>query len=234
MTLTEYRTPELLATASAELIYDSLTKKPDSLCCFSSGFTQNETYDVLTKMLLQKNFPVGKLRVIGLDEWQGLGGSDKGSCRAYMNERFFEPLGIKPLHFFNGKNDSEAQCREADDLLDREGPIDICVLGIGMNGHLGFNEPGTPESTRSHAKNLDALTVQVGGKYFDGNAAPSAGITLGLRDLLASKLILAQIVGAHKAPVFEKLISSPPSVSFPASLLKNTDALVYVCLHTIE
>ena len=230
MILTEYKTPELLATASAELIYDAFVKKPESLCCFSSGFTQNETYDRLTKMLLQKNFHVGKLRIIGLDEWQGLNGSNKGSCRAYMDERFFKPLGIEPLYFFDGTKDPEAQCREADELLDREGPFDICVLGVGMNGHLGFNEPGTPASSRSHVKNLDALTVQVGGKYFDGNAAPSAGITLGLRDLLASRLLLAQIVGAHKVPVYEKLTSSPPSVDFPASQLKNTDALVYVCL----
>ena len=228
MKLTVYRTPLALAEASATLLCDAMEKKPDSLCCFAAGFTQNDTYAAMVQQIRYRGISTDKIRVIGLDEWQGLNGSDEGSCRFYLNERVLGPLGIAPLYYFDGKGDLEAQCAAADQLLDAQGPIDILVLGVGMNGHLGFNEPGSSGDMRSHVHALDAVTQQVGGKYFGGNAPPAAGVTLGLKDLLQAKTILLQIVGSHKAPVLQQLIDSPVTADFPVSFLKNTAAYVYV------
>ena len=227
MKLTVFETPQALAEASATLLCDALEKKPDSLCCFAAGFTQNDTYAAMAAQMKARGIPTDKMRVIGLDEWQGLNGSDAGSCRAYMNERVFTPLGIEPMHYFDGKGDLEAQCIEANQLLDAQGSIDILVLGVGMNGHLGFNEPGSSDELRSHVQVLDSVTQQVGGKYFGGNAPPSAGVTLGLKDLLQAKTILLQIIGAHKKPVLQQLIDNPVTTDFPASFLKHTSAYVF-------
>ena len=222
MTLKTFETATDLANASVDLILQALKEKPTSLCCFAAGFTQNETYEILATKLQNP-----QLKVIGLDEWEGLNGTSEGSCRHYMDTRMFTPLGIQPLHYFDGKQPLAPQCAVADQLLDEHGPIDILILGVGMNGHLGFNEPGVNPQNRTHVQPLDATTQQVGSKYFEGQAPPTAGITLGLKDLLQAKLILLQIVGEHKAPILQQLMAEGVDPNFPASYLKDTNAYVF-------
>lgn len=230
MEITVLETPEQLAEQSARKIAGWMIEKPDSLCCFAAGFTQNDTYAALIRLMQEQNIPAERLRVVGLDEWGGLNGSDPGSCRAYLDERFFKPLGLtaEPLFFFDGKKDPGPQCLEADQILDRHGPIDILVLGLGMNGHVGFNEPGDDPGTRSHHRVLDTTTVTVGGKYFNTTEAPKTGLTLGLRDLLQASHILLQATGAHKAPVVRSVLTDPVSPDCPASLLRETGAYFYL------
>ncbi len=231
MEIRAFDTPGALAEASAAWMLDVIAKKPNALCCFAAGFTQNETYARLAAMAKERGVPMDRLRVIGLDEWVSLNGQDPGSCRAYMDEHIVGPLGLRQdqlLMFFDGKGDPGAQCARADEILDAEGPIDLLVLGVGMNGHLAFNEPGTSPEARSHAPVLTETSVTVGQKYFAEEHALRQGLTLGLRDLFRARAILAQMVGAHKAPVLRRVLEGEPDPACPASLLRNTHAVLCV------
>jgi 6-phosphogluconolactonase/glucosamine-6-phosphate isomerase/deaminase len=231
MRMTVFDSPEALAERSANLMVEAITARPDALCCFAAGFTQNETYARFAALIRRQCVPVDRLRVIGLDEWVSLNGCDAGSCRAYIDEHIVRPLGLRQdqiLMFFDGKMDPDGQCARADRVLDAEGPINLLVLGVGMNGHLGFNEPGTDPLVRSHAPALTHSSISTGRKYFPQEHALSRGLTLGLGDLFQARTILVQAIGAHKAPVVRKMRAGVPDPSCPATLLHGADAEVYV------
>ena len=231
MQMTVFDSSRALAERSANLMMDAISLKPDALCCFAAGFTQNETYARFAALITQRRVPVDRLRVIGLDEWVSLNGCDAGSCRAYIDEHIVRPLGLQKdqlLMFFDGKMDLDEQCARADKLLDEQGPIDLVVLGIGLNGHLGFNEPGTDPLARSHAPILTQSSVSAGRKYFPEERELCQGLTLGLRDLFLAHTILVQAVGAQKAPVVRKLKAGAPDPCCPATLLNGVAAQVFV------
>lgn len=223
-----YESPAALARASAARMLQVIADKPNALCCLAAGFTQNETYGQFVNLVKERQTDVSRIRLMGLDEWGGLNGTDPGSCRAYLDARIIRPLGLKEeqiLFFPDGKQAAQAQCLQADALLDAQGPIDLMVLGIGMNGHLGFNEPGTEPWTRTHQVVLSDTSRQVGQKYFDQEMPLQTGLTLGLKDLLAARTILLQAVGQHKAGIVAALLRSSPDTSLPASFLHDTDCL---------
>ena len=231
MELEIFESPEALAENSAAWMLKVIEEKPDALCCFAAGFTQNRTYELFAEHVRKRSVPVGRLRLIGLDEWVSLSGSDEGSCRAYINEHIVNPLGLdarQMLLFFDGNAEPVAQCEQANSLLDLHGPIDLLVLGIGMNGHLGFNEPHVDPNLRTHLQPLTDSSIAAGQKYFKEARSLSQGLTLGLRDLLQARNILVQAAGTHKKPVVKAMLTGIPDPACPASLLQNTHATVYV------
>jgi 6-phosphogluconolactonase/glucosamine-6-phosphate isomerase/deaminase len=206
-----FDTPEALGAYSATLIDAMLQSKPDALLCISAGDTQRPMFAALRLWDGPRRARLYKARFILLDEWVGLSDSDAGGCGHFMRTQLFEPLAIPPEQvrgFDATAIDLRAQCAQADAWLDANGPIDLLMLGVGMNGHVGFNEPGADTAERAHSLVLDAVTQAVGQKYFGGQAPPRAGITLGLRDLLAARRIVVQVTGALKAPVVRSLTAA--------------------------
>jgi len=230
MRLEVFESQEALAERCAAQMLEAIQAKPDSLCCFAAGFTQNRTYELFAQEVKKRRVTVDRLRLIALDEWVSLNGGDEGSCRRYINERIVNPLGLKEdqlLLFFDGKADISSQCEQANGLLDQHGPIDLLVLGVGMNGHLGFNEPHTDPNLRTHAPMLTESSVTIGQKYFAKAQPLFQGLTLGLRDLFQARQIMVQVMGAHKGSVVQAMLAAP-DLACPASLLQNTHATVYV------
>ena len=130
---------------------------------------------------------------LSLDEWVGMNGEDEGSCRFHLNNQLFNPLNVKEDHigFFDGQEkDLERECDKIENFITGHGGIDIAILGLGMNGHVGMNEPGTSLSLRSHVTELDSLTKKIGQKYFKKEQELSKGITLGLATLHGSPVLL--------------------------------------------
>ena len=231
MRLEVFESPEALAQSSAAWLVEAIEAKPDALCCFAAGFTPNRTYALFAERVRKRRIPVDRLRLIGLDEWVTLNGSDEGSCRAYIDEHIMGPLGLdarQVLLFFDGRAEPLAQCGQADSLLDAHGPIDLLVLGVGMNGHLGFNEPHADPNLRARLQPLAESSVIASRKYFKETRSLSQGLTLGLRDLFRARNILVQATGAHKAPAVKAMLAGAPDPACPASLLQNTHATVYV------
>jgi glucosamine-6-phosphate isomerase len=162
---------------------------------------------------------------IGLDEWVGVPSTEKGSCRYFFDEHLFGPLGIpeERISFFNGMaEDITVEQRKAEAVIDAHGGLDIVVLGIGANGHLGFNEPGSDAGLKTLVTDLEAVTLKSGESYFAGpRNMPTQGITLGLATLMNARHVLVIANGTHKTLVVEKMVKGPRTNMLPASLLQD-------------
>ncbi|MFM9911407.1 MAG: glucosamine-6-phosphate deaminase, partial [Chitinophagaceae bacterium] len=161
---------------------------------------------------------------IGLDEWIDLSPKTEGSCQNDFHKRIFGPLGILPsqYHLFDGlSNNVEKECADMDAFIKEKGGIDLMVVGIGMNGHIGFNEPGVDFNLLSHVIDLDETTVSVGQKYFSEPVSLQKGITLGLGHLMNSKKLLLLANGKRKSMVIKKAVEETISNLFPASIIQQ-------------
>ena len=164
------------------------------------------------------------LNFIGLDEWLGMNGNDEGSCRYHLNNQLFHPLDVdeKNIAFFDGRAiDPEEECKRIDDSIKKHNGIDLAIVGLGMNGHVGMNEPGTSASLHSHVAEIDPITQQVGQKYFKEKKEISGGLTLGIANLMEAKNVMLIVSGEKKAEILKKVLEEEISNKLPASLLRN-------------
>lgn len=141
-----------------------------------------------------------------------------------MRNLLIEPLGIpeQNVHFFNSlAADPESETAEADRFIDDKGPIDLMLVGVGRNGHIGFNEPGVPFDKYSHVVELDETTRTVGQKYFREATTLTKGITLGLKHLLESGIAIVMANGSKKAEVMKRALEGDISPHVPASIIRR-------------
>ncbi|MCU7548682.1 glucosamine-6-phosphate deaminase [Chitinophagaceae bacterium LB-8] len=194
----------------------------------ASGDSPTGLYREIVRRFQAREVDVSKWKFVSLDEWAGMNGSDEGSCRYYLNQQLFYPLQLSQdqIFFFDGKAyNLEAECERIERFIKEQDGIDVAVVGVGMNGHVGLNEPGVNPSLRSHIMNLDAVTKQVGQKYFKEQKQLTKGITLGLGNLMEARYIFLLISGAHKADIAQKVLQGPISEQLPASLLRHHPGL---------
>ena len=161
---------------------------------------------------------------IGLDEWVGIGQEVFGSCREFLDRHLFKPLGIPEaqIHFFNGvATNLDAERARAEALVAQHGRIVISVLGIGTNGHLGLNEPGSDPELRSQVTTLAPSTIAAAKDYFDGPQTVTQGITLGLKTLLESEHVFLLASGRGKAEIIRQTVEGPVTRDVPASFLQS-------------
>ena len=125
--------------------------------------------------------------------------------------------------FFDGLTaNPQAECQRVDRYIEQHGPIDCIVLGIGMNGHIGFNEPGASLDNTCHVVDLDSVTQAVSVKYFDTPREVKQGISLGLKTILAAKNIVVMASGENKAAIVAQTVNHPASTDIPSTLMKTT------------
>jgi glucosamine-6-phosphate isomerase len=213
-----------LSVKTAEMIAAIITDKPDALLCFPAGETSEGTFKHLVELNNKGKLSFKKCKIVGLDEWANIGAMKRENCFSFMKKHLFDHIDYSEenLCFFNGESsDLKSECVRTDSFIRKNGPIDMMLLGAGMNGHLGLNEPGTPFDLYSHIVELDEITKVVGQKYFSGKVILSKGVSLGIKYVMESKTVLLQMNGSRKAEVVRKLIDSEVSPSFPASALKT-------------
>jgi glucosamine-6-phosphate isomerase len=218
---------ELSIAVSTKMI-DTIKSNKNALICVATGNTPIGPYAEFVKEVKNRGIDCGDVRFVGLDEWLGLEPEHEGTCHHFLHKHLFIPLGIKASQYklFNGMcTEWKDECAKMDEFLQLEGPVDLMLLGIGMNGHLGFNEPGTPWRLHSHVIDLDPTTQTVGQQYFSKPMTLKKGITLGPADILSSKKILLMANGTHKKEIIMQLLNEPPSTALPASVLVNQDAV---------
>lgn len=211
---------------TAGLIIEQVRNKPDSLLSLAAGATPLKTFSLLVEAVRQGRANFDQCRFASLDEWVGLNGSVHGSCRQTMNDHFFRLVGVleKNIRFFDGKSaDLARECADMDSFINGNGRIDMLLLGIGLNGHLGFNEPGVDPDLYSHVTELDPITRQVSVKYFDPPQAVASGITLGLRHVMEAGTVILLANGSHKAEIVRSAfhVHGGSTDQIPASLLRN-------------
>ncbi|MFC5448528.1 glucosamine-6-phosphate deaminase [Paenibacillus aestuarii] len=221
-----------MSRRTAEMIIQLMKKKPDSLVCMAAGNTPLGTFTHLVKAVQKGEVNVEACHFISLDEWVGLDGTDEGSCRQTLDAHFFKPCGIdeQRIHFFDAKRANlQAECEKMDALIQSHGHIDVLLLGVGMNGHLGFNEPGAGFDTYTHVVELDAVTKQVSAKYFTEPREVQMGITLGIKHMLEAETVILIADGLKKADIMQKALHGEVTNEVPVTVLQQHPN-VHVCL----
>ena len=212
-----------LSVKTAEQIAAIITQKPDALLCFPAGETSVGTFKHLIVLNKQGKISFNKCKIVGLDEWANIGPMKSENCFSFLKKHLFDHIdySMGNMCFFDGESaDLKKECTRTDEFIRKYGPIDMMLLGAGMNGHLGLNEPGTSFDLYSHIVDLDATTKVVGQKYFSGKVTLTKGITLGVKYIMEAKTVILQLNGNRKAEVVKRLIESDVNSAFPASALK--------------
>ena len=205
-------------------IIEQVQTKPDSLLCLAGGDTPIGTYEKIVEAVKSGKLDVSQCRFVGLDEWVGLGAENPASCLSYLNRHLFEPLAIKDenIVFFNAlAEDLTTELTRINEFVRTNGPIDLSLLGVGVNGHLGFNEPFSSLENEAYIVDLDETTQEVGKKYFNGGETTTQGITLGMKQLLESKTIIVIANGPTKAEAINGLKSGQYDPSKTVSALNQ-------------
>lgn len=224
MKLTIVNTYEELSRLAADDVIRVMHYASHPLLCPASGDSPAGLYKELATRFTNQELNVTPWYFVGLDEWVGMDGGDEGSCRYHLNQQLFDPLQVleERICFFDGKAvDLTQECDKVEDFISEHGGIELAVVGLGMNGHIGMNEPGTPSAHRSHVTNLDPVTQKVGQKYFKEQTRLTQGITLGLANLMEARHLILIVSGNHKASIVKQMLEGDISEQLPASILRQ-------------
>ncbi|EHM7934881.1 glucosamine-6-phosphate deaminase [Listeria innocua] len=223
---------QLVAETVSQRIIELVKAKPASLICIAGGDTPLLTIEALIKASQAGEIDFSQTQFVGLDEWVGLGRETKGSCIQTLYDAFFDRLenvSGDQICFFDGKaKDLAAECARVDAFIDERGGMDFILLGIGLNGHIGFNEPFVPVDVNCHVVELDDVTKRVMSKYFDTDLPLTHGISLGMKQILAAKEIYLVATGAKKVDIVKQVIEKAPTVAIPATLVKEANTTLVI------
>jgi galactosamine-6-phosphate isomerase len=214
-------TYEELSQRAKGLILGEIRKKKNLLLCTATGGSPTDTYDLLGKEYQAKPELFAHLRIIKLDEWGGIPMDHPATCESYLQNHLLRPLQIPESRYIGFKSnpkDPLRECMNIQEKLDQEGPLDLCILGLGMNGHLAFNEPAPYLQPYCHLAELSVMSLQHP-MASEMNLKPTYGLTLGMADILHSKMILILINGPQKKSIVSKFLSKKITSSVPASFL---------------
>jgi glucosamine-6-phosphate deaminase len=210
---------------SAELatrVRAAVTEKPSLVLGLPTGRTPLPFYKAL-----REGPPAdwSQVRTFNLDEFVGVAASSPDSYRAYMQRELFGPVGVPAAHveFLNGgAADLDAECERYEQAIAAAGGIDLMILGIGTNGHIGFNEPGPSLYARSHRAQLQPGTRQSNAAIFGGDVArvPEAALSMGMATILQARSVVLMATGAGKAGVVQAMTDGHITTALPASFLQ--------------
>jgi galactosamine-6-phosphate isomerase len=224
MTLQIFPDAQALAIAAAEQILTCVQTKPNAVLCLTSGETPRLTYQKIVELARERNTGFSQVTFFALDEWLGIASTNPGSCHYFVIENLLKPLSISPkqFHFFDGLSQNPQQiCDAIHDKLKRLGGLDLIFVGVGLNGHVGLNEPGTSIHLHAHISELDQQTIDIGQKYFTEKTTLTKGLTIGLADFLEAKAAIVIASGNNKAPIMKQALEGEISNAVPVSLIRQ-------------
>lgn len=221
-----HKTYDELSKAAADLIASVIKNKPNALICVASGHTPTGTFKFLRDHI-DAGLDISKTVFVSLDEWLGIDPSDAGSCISMLRKDFFDHVKARIELFDVLAKDPRKECDRMNKFIDDNGGLDVMLVGIGLNGHIGMNEPGTPFDKYAHVSDLAEETKTSGQKYFTKPTTLSKGITLGLRHFAECRLPILMANGSKKSEIIKKVIDSPITEKIPASIIHRiSQALV--------
>jgi galactosamine-6-phosphate isomerase len=221
MQIQKFPTTEILAQSVADYIHNLVKQKPDATLVLTSGDTPRRAYQLLAAQAVAEEFT--NCMIIGLDEWVGIGPENEGSCQYIVEENLLKPLGISSANytFFDGLSDNlPAECQRVDTLIKVRGGLDFIIVGVGLNGHIGLNEPGYDFDNYCHVTELAEITIEVGQKYFKFETPLTQGITIGLKHLLEAKTAMLMAGGEKKAEIIRQTVSAEISSEIPSTVFQ--------------
>ena len=215
---------EELSRRAAEIMIDVVKKNPSAVLGLATGSTPIGLYKVMIEDHVKNGTSYKNVKTVNLDEYVGLPADNDQSYRYFMRDNLLDHIDVD-LNNTNIENgvakDLDAECARYNALLHAL-PRDIQLLGIGANGHIAFNEPGTPFDSETHVVDLTENTIQMNSRFFaDEKDVPRQALTMGPKNIMDAKKILILAVGANKADAVNRMLNGPVDPALPASILQK-------------
>lgn len=215
---------EDLSIKAANMIAAQIIQKPDSVIGLATGSTPVGTYSKLAEYCKEGHIDFSKVITVNLDEYAGMEPTNEQSYRYFMNKNLFDKVNICKENTFvpNGcAQDLAAEGKAYDERIQKFGGIDLQLLGIGVDGHIGFNEPDEIFTAATHPVVLDPSTIEANARFFENaDQVPKMAITMGMMSIMQAKKIVMVVNGLAKKEILEKSIYGPITPEVPASILQ--------------
>lgn len=215
---------EELSRRAAGIIASQIILKPDCVLGLATGSSPVGTYKCLIEMFKKGDLDFSSVTSVNLDEYVGLDGTNDQSYRYFMNSKLFDFVNIDKNNTYvpNGcAEDLEAECEAYDARIEKYGGIDLQLLGIGLDGHIGFNEPDSCFVKGTHTVALEESTIKANARFFASeDEVPRRAVTMGIGAIMNAKRILLVANGSSKKEILEKAFSGPITPEVPASVLQ--------------
>ncbi|MGV4321974.1 glucosamine-6-phosphate deaminase [Bacillus mojavensis] len=218
---------EDLCKLSAVIIKECVQAKKDAVLGLATGSTPVGLYKQLISDYQAGEIDFSKVITFNLDEYAGLSPSHPQSYNKFMHEHLFQHINVQPDHIHIPQGDNpqlEAECKVYEELIRQAGGIDVQILGIGSNGHIGFNEPGSDFEERTRIVRLSESTIQANARFFGGDPVlvPRLAVSMGIKTIMEfSKHIVLLANGEEKADAIQKMAEGPVTPELPASILQQ-------------
>lgn len=223
---------EQLSVAAANIIAAQVILKPNSVLGLATGSSPVGAYKELIKKYENGELDFSAVTSVNLDEYIGLDGDNDQSYRYFMNTNLFNHVNINKEKTFVPSGvaaDIEKECKEYDDNIARLGGIDLQLLGIGLDGHIGFNEPDEFFTKATHKVTLDESTIEANARFFESiDDVPRAAVTMGMGGIMGAKRVLLIANGESKKEIIEKAFFGPIDPKVPASILQLHNDLTVI------
>jgi glucosamine-6-phosphate deaminase len=221
-----FDTPDTTALALARRAADAVERNPRAVLGLPTGRSPVAAYAALRRMYRERQIDLSRITTFNLDEFAGIDASHPGSFRRFMDDHLFKGVNVNPdrVNFLNGAAaDLDAECERYESAIEDAGGIDLQIVGIGSNGHIGFNEPGDALVSRTHRVVLHEITRRENAALFGGNAAdvPREALSMGMGTILHAAQIVLIATGARKARCIERAVRGPLTTRLPASFLQT-------------
>ncbi|KAA9021040.1 glucosamine-6-phosphate deaminase [Niallia endozanthoxylica] len=225
MNLIEVKDYEEMSAKAAEYLVNKVRNSPKITLGMATGGTPEGTYRQLIEDHRENHTSYQHVTTFNLDEYVGLSGDHPNSYRYFMNKKLFDHIDIQKSNTYVPRGDArdiQKECLDYEKLLEEKGGIDLQLLGIGSNGHIGFNEPGASFDSKTHLVTLTPSTREANARYFSSlEEVPTQAISMGISTIMKAKEILLLVSGEKKSKALAQLLNGEITENNPASVLKN-------------
>ena len=213
-----------MSRMAANLISAQVIMKPNCVLGLATGSTPIGTYEQLIRWYEKGDLDFSQVTTINLDEYKGLAPDNDQSYRYFMNKNFFDSINVRKecTHVPDGlEADSVKACHDYNQIIADCGGIDLQLLGLGLNGHIGFNEPGAAFEKETHCVDLSESTIRANSRFFDSlDMVPKQAYTMGIKTIMQAKKIVIIVNGKEKAQIVKDAFFGPITPKVPASVLQ--------------
>lgn len=217
---------------AANIISAQVIMKPDCVLGLATGSTPISTYEQLIRWYEKGDLDFSQVHSINLDEYRGLSPENDQSYRYFMNKHLFDKINIdkKNTYVPDGlEPDSEKACRDYEEIIHAHGGVDLQILGLGHNGHIGFNEPGSAFEKETHCVTLSQMTREANARFFASmEEVPTEAYTMGIKSIMQAKKIVVIVSGESKNEIVKRAFHGPITPEVPASVLQLHNDVILV------
>jgi len=223
---------EEMSRIAANIISAQLIMKPDCVLGLATGSTPVGAYKILVERCAKGDIDFSEVTTVNLDEYKGISGDNEQSYRYFMDSNLFNHVNVDKNRTFvpNGLNeDSEDECAKYDEIIRNAGGIDLQLVGLGHNGHIGFNEPSEIFKMGTHCVDLSERTIEANKRFFESaDDVPKQAYTMGIQTIMSAKKVVMVVSGKDKAETVKNAFFGPVTPAVPASILQMHPDFVLV------